>query len=155
MNMILFIGIQATGKSEFCKRNFYKTHIRINLDMLRTRYREGILVEACFRGKQPFVVDNTNLTAAVRQVYIEEARKQGFEVIGYYFKSAIEDAISRNSLREGKEKLPLAAIRSAHAKLELPSFDEGFDKLFYVHIDNGDFVVEKFQNEICDGEVPE
>ena len=56
MNMILFIGIQATGKSEFYKRNFYKTHIRINLDMLKTRHRERILIGACLTAKQPFVI---------------------------------------------------------------------------------------------------
>ena len=32
MNMILFTGMQATGKSEFYQRYFYKTHVRINLD---------------------------------------------------------------------------------------------------------------------------
>jgi len=37
--MILLMGIQAAGKSEFCKRRFYRTHIRLNLDMLKTRHR--------------------------------------------------------------------------------------------------------------------
>jgi len=39
MEAIIFIGIQATGKSTFYKDNFFKTHIRINLDMLKTRKR--------------------------------------------------------------------------------------------------------------------
>jgi len=42
MELIIFIGIQATGKSEFYKRRFYNTHIRINLDMLKTRNKEKI-----------------------------------------------------------------------------------------------------------------
>jgi len=76
--MILFTGMQATGKSEFYKRYFYKTHIRINLDMLKTRNRERILIEACFTAKQPFVVDNMNLMATERRHYIEGAKDHGF-----------------------------------------------------------------------------
>ena len=148
MDMVLFTGIQATGKSEFYKRNFYKTHIRINLDMLKTRNREKIMTEACFTAKQSFVVDNTNLTVAERNVYIDKAKMHGFEIIGYYFKSSIGEAISRNELRIGNEKLPLAAIRSAHAKLELPSLAEGFDRLFYVHIESDEFIVEEYRDGI-------
>jgi len=125
VNMILFIGIQATGKSEFYNRNFYKTHIRINLDMLKTRHRERILIEACLTAKQSFVIDNTNLTKHERNQYINEAKNAGFEAIGYYFKSSIGEAIKRNEQREGKEKVPLVAIRGSHAKLELPSYAEG------------------------------
>jgi predicted kinase len=148
MNMILFTGIQATGKSEFYKRYFSKTHIRINLDMLKTRHRERILIEACLMTKQPFVVDNMNLTAAGRKQYIDNARKYGFEVVGYYFKSAINEAITRNNRREGKEKLPLPALRSAHSKLELPFIAEGYDKLFYVYIEYNDFIIEKYRDDI-------
>jgi len=146
--MILFTGIQATGKSEFYKCNFYKTHIRINLDMLKTRHREKILIEACLAAKQSFVVDNTNLTKDKRKRYIDEARNAGFEVVGYYFKSSIKEAIERNEQRDGKEKVPLVAIYGSHAKLELPSLTEGYDKLLYVYIDNNNFVVEEYKNEI-------
>jgi len=148
MNMILFTGIQATGKSEFYKRNFYKTHIRINLDMLRTRNREKILIEACLTTKQSFVVDNTNLTRDERKRYIDEAKNAGFKVIGYYFKSSISEAIERNEQREGKEKVPPVAIRGSHAKLELPSLAEGYNQLFYVYIDNENFITEEYTDEI-------
>ena len=77
MEIIIFIGIQATGKSEFYKRRFYNTHIRINLDMLKTRNKEKILVEACLEAKQPFVVDNTNPTLADRKKYIDPAKNKG------------------------------------------------------------------------------
>ena len=148
MNMIIFTGIQATGKSEFYKRYFYKTHIRINLDMLKTRRREQILIEACLESKQSFVVDNMNLTVSERRHYIDGAKKFGFEVIGYYFRSAINEAITRNGLREGKEKLPLPALRCAHSKLELPAATEGYDKLYYVFIENNDFIIGDFKDDI-------
>ncbi len=44
MEAVIFIGIQATGKSIFYKDRFFKTHIRINLDMLRTMNREALFI---------------------------------------------------------------------------------------------------------------
>ena len=62
MQAVIFIGIQATGKSTFFKERFFDTHIRIDLDMLKTRHREGIFLKACLQSGQKSVVDNTNLT---------------------------------------------------------------------------------------------
>jgi len=149
MEAVIFIGIQATGKSTFYKDNFFKTHIRINLDMLRTRKREDIFLDACIKAKQPFVIDNTNPSETDRRKYIDLAKSAEFRVIGYYFHSSINEAIMRNQKREGKENIPLAGIRSTHAKLQLPSLDEGFDELYYVRInEENKFVVEEWKNKI-------
>ena len=51
MEAVLFIGIQATGKSSFYLERFFRTHVRFNGDMLRTRHREELLVQACLEGK--------------------------------------------------------------------------------------------------------
>jgi len=64
--MILLIGLQGSGKSTFYREYFFATHVRINLDMLRTRHRETLLLDACLTGGIPFVVDNTNPTIAAR-----------------------------------------------------------------------------------------
>ena len=37
MQVVILIGIQGSGKSTFCRKRFFDTHVRINLDMLRTR----------------------------------------------------------------------------------------------------------------------
>ena len=78
MEAVIFMGAQASGKSTFYKELFLNSHIRINLDMLKTRYRERILINACLEGKQPFVVDNTNPTRKVRRQYIEAAQAHQF-----------------------------------------------------------------------------
>jgi len=149
MELIIFIGIQATGKSEFYKQNFYKTHIRLNLDMLKTRNRENILLEACIRAKQPLVIDNTNPTVNDRSKYFEAGKKAGFKIIGYYFSSSIADAIARNSRRDGTECVPAPAILGTHKRLELPKISEGFDELWYVRIDEkAGFDVEVYDDEI-------
>lgn len=149
MEAIIFIGLQATGKSTFYKEKFYKTHMRLNLDMLKTRNKEKIILEACIKAKQPFVVDNTNPAQEDRKKYIDMAKAARFKVIGYYFHSSVNEAILRNDKRTGKERVSLIGIRSTSAKLQLPSMEEGFDELYYVRIgEENNFVCEEWKDEI-------
>lgn len=71
MEAILFTGIPASSKSTFYKERFFATHIRINLDMLKTRKREALILQACLAAQQPFVVGNTNILKSERAPYIE------------------------------------------------------------------------------------
>ena len=145
MEAVILIGIQASGKSSFCRDRFYNTHIRINLDMLKTRHREKILVQACLDAQQRFVVDNTNPTPADRARYILPAKDKGFRVVGYYFQSVLEDCKRRNSQRQGKQVIPVPGILATHKKLVLPSWDEGFDALYSVKLGtNYSFIVKEW-----------
>jgi predicted kinase len=148
METILFCGIQATGKTSFYKDNFLKTHIRISMDMLNTRNKEGKFVELCLSTGQPFVVDNTNPSKEDRSRYIALAKAYRFKVIGYYFQSKIEDAIVRNNTRSGKEQIPVIGIKGTYNQLELPSYAEGFDDLYYVELKENSFVIKRWENEI-------
>ncbi len=144
---VILIGVQATGKSTFFKERFADTHVRINLDMLRTRHREKLILEACLQAGQSFVVDNTNPTREDRQRYVPLAKTAGFEVIGYYFQAELSALLQRNRQRNDKTPIPIAGVQAAYRKLQVPSLAEGFDKLFYVRIDpQGQFVVEAWHN---------
>ncbi|MCP1222793.1 ATP-binding protein [Sebaldella sp. S0638] len=140
---VIFVGIQGSGKSTFYKENFFRTHIRINLDMLKTRNRERILTEACFEAKQNFVVDNTNPTAENRKKYIKGAKKSGFKVIVYYFDTEYHTALKRNNSRSGKEKVPERAVLSTKNQMEKPRFEEGIDEIFTVITENNNIYVIK------------
>lgn len=54
------------------------------MDMLRTRHRERILVEACIDAKQPFVPDNTNPTMEQRGKYIAKLKPAHFKLKAYF-----------------------------------------------------------------------
>ncbi|HWX42380.1 MAG TPA: AAA family ATPase [Blastocatellia bacterium] len=89
MEAVIFVGIQATGRSSLYQRFFSDSHLRINLDMLHTRHREEVLLGACIEAKQPLVIDNTNTTVRERARYIEPLQAAGFRIICYYFQSKI------------------------------------------------------------------
>jgi predicted kinase len=149
VELIIFTGIQACGKSTFFKQRFADTHIRLNMDMLRTRHREKLLFRACLEAKAPTVIDNTNPTRAERARYIEPARNAQFTVIGYCFESKLEDCKRRNDLRSGAQAIPLPGLLGTYARLEKPSLDEGFTHLYHVRInDQGQFVTEEWCHEV-------
>ncbi len=149
MQAIILIGIQATGKTTFYVQRFLKTHVRISLDLLKTRHREARFLETCLQTRQRFVVDNTNPTAAERKRYIELARDAGYEIVGYYFQSRVQGAQERNSQRTASEQVPVKGILGTYNRLEVPSYAEGFDALYYVRIAaGGEFTVEGWQDEV-------
>jgi predicted kinase len=149
MQLIVFVGLQGCGKSTFYERTFAETHIRLNLDMLKTRHREQLLFDACLAAKQPIVIDNTNPTAGERARYIEPAKSCGFSVVGYYFQSRLDECKQRNAQRSDHRIVPLPGLLGTYKRLVLPKLAEGFDELRYVRIDeNGQFVIEEWSDEV-------
>lgn len=146
MEAVLFIGIQGSGKTTFYKQAFFDTHVRINLDMLKTRRREKLLVEACIEAKQRFVVDNTNVGREERARYIERLQGTGFQVTAYFFEPKVERAIRWNEQRSGKAVVPLKGLLGTLKRLERPSHKEGFHSLYRVTVDRAQaFVVSEWK----------
>ncbi|HKQ87290.1 MAG TPA: ATP-binding protein [Candidatus Acidoferrales bacterium] len=142
MEAVIFVGVQGSGKTTFYRERFADTHVRISLDMLRTRRREQLLLDACLQGKQSFVIDNTNPLPSDRVRYIGPARTGGFQVVAYYFETSLQDAIRRNDQRAGKKKIPVAAVAGTFKRTQPPKLAEGFDALYVVTISaEGSFAV--------------
>ncbi len=149
MEAVLLIGLQASGKTTFYRERFFNTHVRINLDMLKTRHREKRLLHVCLETHQPFVIDNTNPTKEERRPYIEAAKAARYRVIGYYLQSRVEECKSRNEGRCEPQQVPLAGLLGTYKRMELPSPSEGFDELYYVRIrEDGRFIVEAWSDEV-------
>lgn len=134
MEAVIFVGVQGSGKTTFYKERFADTHVRISLDVLRTRRREELLLDACLQGKQSFVIDNTNPLPSDRARYIGPARAASFQVVAYYFETSLQDAIRRNNQREGKKRIPIAAVVGTFKKMQSPTLAEGFDAVYVVTI---------------------
>jgi predicted kinase len=149
VDALIFIGIPASGKSTFFKERFFRSHVRINLDMLRTRHREQLMFEACLESKADFVVDNTNVTIEERKRYVTPAKAAGFRILGYFFQSQLDSCRQRNEKREASERIPEVGLRGKSKQLQQPSMREGFDELWFVQIGvEGTFEVQEWKNEI-------
>ena len=143
--LVIMMGIQGSGKSTFYHQCLAKDFVRVNLDTLKTRYREKLLIEDCIKNGKSFAVDNTNPTRDDRRRYIPLAKAAGYTVIGYFMESKLKDCIERNNRRQGKEKIPSGAIASTSNKLQMPSFDEGFDELYFVKNDGTTMTVSEWR----------
>lgn len=145
--LLVFIGIPASGKSTFFHSVLEELDLDcISLDALRTRAREKAAFDAALVAKRSVVVDNTNVTKAFRSKYIAPAKDADYRIVGLFFQSVLADCLSRNDAREGKARIKRLAVLGMAAQLELPSFDEGFDELFYARISGWTFEIELWKD---------
>lgn len=145
MTVVILMGIQGSGKSEFYRRYLACRYAHVNLDTLHTRNKEKAFIEECIAEGKDFAVDNTNPTREDRKRYIDIAKANGYRIIGYFMESKLKECIARNNLRTGKAKLPAKAIACTSNKLELPSYDEGFDELYFVANDGVEMQISEWR----------
>ncbi len=143
MEMILFVGIPASGKSSFYKELFFNSHIRISMDLLNTRNKEGKLLQYCFETQSKMVIDNTNVTAEGRRKYIHLGQRNQYEIIGYYFESSLQDCLERNKNR--KDSINEIGVKTKFKELEKSLLKEGFDKIFNVKIIDNKFEITSYE----------
>lgn len=148
MEAIMFVGIQASGKSTFYKERFFNSHVRISNDLLKTKNREKRMFALCSDTGMPLVIDNTNVSREVRARYIAMLKEYGYRIRCYYFKSDLERSLEWNGQRQGAECIPQVGIFSTHKRLEIPAREEGFDELFYVDWVDGERVVKEWISEV-------
>lgn len=145
--LVIIMGIQGSGKSTFYHRFLAKDFVRVNLDSLKTRYQEKLFIEECIQNGKSFAVDNTNPAKEDRQRYIPPAKNAGYKIIGYFMESKLKECIERNNMRHGKEQIPAIAIVSTSNKLQMPSYDEGFDELYFVKNDGQTMTVSEWREK--------
>ncbi len=131
MEAIVLCGVQGSGKTTLYRDRWLETHVRISMDLLRTRNREAELLELCLRTRQPFVVDNTNPAPADRRRYVEPARAAGFRTAAYLVEVDPADARGRNAERDAKRRVPDAGLRGTARRLIRPAPEEGFDEVWH------------------------
>lgn len=140
--LIMPIGCSGAGKSTY-KKNNYPDVQSFSLDDCRLRWYSEDYSEAyrmsvedsTFSNKanqeffallkkgKDLYVDNTNLSRKRRQMYITEARKRGYNIVGILFLSSLNTVISRQKSRTDKS-VPESAVIQHYNALQYPSYGE-------------------------------
>jgi predicted kinase len=143
--LVVFVGLPASGKSSFFRQRFAGTHAHVSKDLMPRsagdkRARQMDQLEKALVTGGSAVVDNTNPRAADRAQLIEAARRHGAKSVAYYFEPRVGESIRRNESRT--PRVPKVAIFTTAKKLQPPAFEEGFDEINDVRIsDDGHFQV--------------
>jgi predicted kinase len=136
LECVILVGLPAAGKTSFYRKQFAATHLHVSKDLWpnasKKEERQRTLITASLEANRSVVIDNTNPRRSDREPLIAIAHAYNAKVIGYYFDVATRVAVARNAERSGKAKVPNVAIFTAAKKIELPSYDEGFDTLWRV-----------------------
>lgn len=140
MELVIFVGLQAAGKTTFYRNYFTATHQHISKDLFpnnknKARRQTQLITAALEEGKS-VVIDNTNPTNVERAPLIEIGNSYNCKIIGYYFDIPLNLYLERNSQRIGKAKVPEVGIYATVKKLTRPSYSEGFHYLFDINLDS-------------------
>jgi predicted kinase len=145
VELVVFVGLQASGKSTFFRERFTGTHQHVSKDLFphnrnKNRRQEQLLHAALSAGRS-VVVDNTNPTPEERRPLVQLGHEHGAKVLGCYFEASVRSCLRRNEMREGKARVPDVAIYATAKKLVAPSTEEGFDELICVRLNGSAFEV--------------
>ena len=137
MEAVIFSGAQASGKTTFYVERYLTTHVRVSMDLMRTRHRERRFLETCLQTGQRFVVDNTNPTVAERRPYVVAALEAGYKLIGCEFRTSATEALERNGRRAANARVPIAGLLGTYKRLEPLQAAEGYATVLVIEIGAG------------------
>jgi predicted kinase len=134
MEVIIFVGLQASGKSTLYRTRFSVTHAYVSKDLLRNNKRpvrrQQQLAEEALQAGHSIVIDNTNPTPEDRAPLIALGHQYGAQVIGYYFETQVKRSLEWNAQRSGLARVPPVGIFATLKRLAIPTYEEGFDQLY-------------------------
>ncbi|HEX5565500.1 MAG TPA: ATP-binding protein [Streptomyces sp.] len=138
--LVVLVGLQASGKSTFRARRFSGGHAVVSKDLFprsarhKQRRQLRLITEALERGRS-VVVDNTNPSPLEWAPLIDVGRAHGARVVAYWFPPDVPGALARNAARPGRERVPEAGIRDTLGRLRRPHRSDGFDAVWEVRFD--------------------
>jgi predicted kinase len=150
LELVVLVGLQASGKTTFRNERFVATHVVVSKDDFRNNSnperRQQFLIREALASGRSVVVDNTNVRREHRVALIEQARAHAARVVGYCFQPSVADSLKRNAQRSGRARIPDVGIKATAKVWVPPSLAEGFDALFEVRIVEGGFSVQDYRD---------
>ena len=153
-DIILILGNYCSGKSSFA-REYFSNRKRVNRHEIRyhlvemmghgkkwdpnqwdedleglVKHMEFDVISHYLERKEPIVIDNTSLSVKSRKRYIDYAKRYRKTIACIFLNRDVSTLLEQNAMR--KYAVPDHVISSLHAKTELPSEKEGFDKVVFM-----------------------
>jgi predicted kinase len=142
MELVVFVGLQASGKSTFYRSHFAATHVHVSKDLFpnarNKAARQAREIKAALQAGRDVVVDNTSASPEERRAILEVAARFDVRLIAYFFESTFDACMERNALREDDARVPDVGLKATAKKLRAPTHAEGFHTVYFVSgpIDN-------------------
>jgi predicted kinase len=152
MEVAIMIGLQASGKTTFCRQVLAADHVVVSKDAFpnarhRQRRQLRLISEALAEGRN-VAVDNTNPSPREWQPLIEAAWAHGAAPVGYWFPPDLTATQQRNAIREGRARVPDVGLYATLKQLRTPTRADGFDHLYLISFDGaGGFDVRTIDEE--------
>lgn len=149
-DLILLVGIPASGKSTFREVNFPELKV-ISPDsfvgytkenpwtpksvMIAWKKSDELLMEYINNGESKIIFDATFVNPKRRKKYIKIAKENNIKISAIYINTPFEIATERNKKRDQYRMVPENTMQEMYKRLIPPSMEEGFDEVFYYNHD--------------------
>ncbi|MCW3491717.1 ATP-binding protein [Dethiobacter alkaliphilus] len=145
LRVCLFIGIPASGKSSWAQKLLRENPKKFSY-LSSDEVRESVFGDVAdmshnalvfqimkdrmvtaLENERSVILDATFVKASERQPFIQLAKELEAQVMAYYIKTDLGEALQRNENR--KRKVPPEVIRQRLKDVEEPEPAEGFDRI--------------------------
>ena len=130
-----FPGFKRVNHNEI--RRFIKTMTEHGQDWSASDYDpemehlvkriETVIIHHHLERHERVIIDNTCINRESRKKYLQEARARKLAIGCVFIDVPVSELLERNRKRTESERVPERILSMLHAKMELPSTEEGFD----------------------------
>ncbi len=143
--LAILVGLPGSGKTSFFEARLAATHVHVSKDRMghardKAARQLDEVAHALGAGRS-VAVDNINARAADRAPLLALGRAAGARTVAYTMDTTVKQALARNRGREGRARVPDIAVFVASKRFEPPTRAEGFDAVYRVRAEAGDFEV--------------
>jgi predicted kinase len=126
LEYVLMIGVALSGKTTYIKANL--KHERIALSHFDNNRKEELrYIEKYLKKGISAVIDDTNLTEAIRKQHIKLGKKYNAVIRGIFMNTS--QVILEKRQKSRRDPFPLSVIYKQIKQLETPQIEERFDEL--------------------------
>jgi predicted kinase len=137
LEVVVLVGLQASGKTTFYRRHL-GAYVHVSKDnwpnARRRTERQLRAIHNALAAGCCVAVDNTNPTIEDRYPLVEAARAHHASAVALFFPASVRECLVRNAQREGRARVPDVAIFATAKRLQPPILEEGFQRLYQVHL---------------------